>query len=130
MALSYSGDVIQAAARAAEAKQAPVRTIAPREGAQLWFDMLAIPADAPHPAEAQMLIDFLLRPDVIAGITNQVRYPNAIPASLAKVDPAVADNADIYPPPDKMASMFTVGPVDQATARARSRMWARIKAGR
>jgi putrescine transport system substrate-binding protein len=107
-----------------------VRYIAPREGAQLWFDMLGIPADAPHGPEAHALIDFLLRPDVIAGITNQVRYPNAVPASLPKVDPAVAGNPDIYPPPDKLARMFTIGAVDQATARARSRMWARIKAAR
>ncbi len=130
LALSYSGDVIQAAARAAEAKRGTVTYIAPREGAQLWFDMLAIPADAPHAAEAHALIDFLLRPDVIAGITNQVRYPNAVPASRAMVDKAVSDDPDIYPPAAAVAKMFTIGAVDQATARARSRMWARVKAGR
>ncbi len=130
LALSYSGDVIQAAARAAEAKRGTVKYIAPREGAQLWFDMLAIPADAPHAAEAHELIDFLLRPDVIAGITNQVRYPNAVPASRAMVDKAVSDDPDIYPPEAAVAKMFTIGAIDQATARARSRMWARVKAGR
>jgi putrescine transport system substrate-binding protein len=130
LALSYSGDVIQAAARAQEAKRAPIRYIAPKEGVQLWFDLLAIPADAPHPEEAMALIDFLLKPDTIAGITNQVRYPNAVPASLPKVDKAVSENADIYPPADKLAQMFTIGPVDQTTARNRSRMWARFKAGR
>jgi putrescine transport system substrate-binding protein len=130
LALSYSGDVIQAAARAEEAKRGAVVYIAPREGTQLWFDMLAVPADAPHPAEAMALIDFLLRPDVIAGITNQVRYPNAVQASLATVDKAISGNSDIYPPQQKLAGMFTIGAVDQATARARSRMWARFKAGR
>jgi putrescine transport system substrate-binding protein len=130
LALSYSGDVIQAAARAAEAKRGAVKYIAPREGAQLWFDMLAIPADAPHAAEAHALIDFLLRPEVIAGITNQVRYPNAVPASRPLVDKAVAEDPDIYPPDAAVAKMFTIGPVDQATARARSRMWARVKSGR
>jgi putrescine transport system substrate-binding protein len=128
VALSYSGDVIQADARAAEARHPPIRYIAPREGAQLWFDMLAIPADAPHAAEAHALIDFLERPEIIAGITNQVRYPNAVPASLPFVDKAVAQNPDIYPPPDKLAAMFTIGATDQATAKARSRMWARVKA--
>ena len=128
IALSYSGDVIQANARAAEARRGPIKYIAPREGAQLWFDMLAIPADAPHAAEAHELVNFLLRPDVIAGITNQVRYPNAVPSSLLKVDKAVAENPDIYPPPEKLATMFTIGAVDQATAKARSRMWARVKA--
>jgi putrescine transport system substrate-binding protein len=130
LALSYSGDVIQAAARAEEAKRGAVRYIAPREGTQLWFDLLAIPVDAPHPAEALALIDFLLRPDVIAGITNQVRYPNAVPASLGRIEKPVAENSDIYPPAEKLAGMFTIGAVDQATARARSRMWARFKAGR
>jgi putrescine transport system substrate-binding protein len=76
------------------------------------------------------LLNFLLRPDVIAGITNQVRYPNAVSASLPMVDPAVASNPDIYPPPERLARMFTIGATDQATAKARSRMWARIKAGR
>jgi len=128
VALSYSGDVIQADARAAEAKRGPIRYIAPREGAQLWFDMLAVPADAPHPAEALALIDFLLRPEIIAGITNQVRYPNAVPASRRFVDKAVAENADIYPSAEKLAGMFTIGAVDQKTARDRSRMWARVKA--
>lgn len=130
LALSYSGDVIQASARAEGAKRAAVVYVAPREGTQLWFDMLAIPADAPHPAEALALIDFLLRPDVIAGITNQVRYPNAIPASLSSVEKSVSGNPDIYPSPQKLSGMFTIGAVDQATARARSRMWARFKAGR
>jgi len=129
VALSYSGDVIQAASRAAEAGKSPVRYIAPREAAQLWFDMLAIPVDAPHPQEALALIDFLLRPEMMAGITNQVRYPNAVPASLPLVDKAVAGNPDIYPSAERLAGMFTIGATDQATARARSRMWARFKAG-
>jgi putrescine transport system substrate-binding protein len=130
VAMNYSGDVIQAAARADEAKRDAVRYIAPKEGAQLWFDMLAIPADAPHPVEALALIDFLLRPEVMAGITNQVRYPNAVPASVAGVDKDVAGNPDVYPPPEKLARMFTVSATDAATAKARSRMWARFKAAR
>jgi putrescine transport system substrate-binding protein len=66
----------------------------------------------------------------MAGITNQVRYPNAVPASRPLIDKAVADNADIYPPAEKIAGMFTIGAMDQATARDRSRMWARVKAAR
>lgn len=130
MAFSYSGDVIQADARARESRRGPIQYIAPHEGTQLWFDMLAVPKDAPHPAEALALIDFLERPDVMAGITNQVRYPNAVPASLPLVAPEVAGNPDIYPPATKIAGMFTIGAVDATTAKARSRMWARIKAGR
>ena len=74
----------QAAARAAEANRGvTVRYVAPKEGAQIGFDMLAIPADAPHPDTALQFINFLLQPDVMAGITNAVRYPNAVPASRA-----------------------------------------------
>ncbi len=129
-ALSYSGDVIQASSRAVEAKREPPRYVTPKEGAQLWFDMLAIPADAPHPAEALALIDYLLRPGVMAGITNQVHYANAVPASLPNIAKDIAADPGIYPSAEILAHTFTVGATDQATARARSRMWARIKAAR
>lgn len=130
LAFSYSGDVIQAAVRAKEAKRDfTVRYVAPKEFAQLWFDMLAIPRDAPHAAEAHALIDFLLRPDVMAGITNTVHYPNAVPASRAKVSPDILADPNVYPPPEAMARFFTVAAVPQAATRARGRMWSRVKAG-
>jgi putrescine transport system substrate-binding protein len=128
--LAYSGDVIQAAARAAEAgKGVALRYVAPKEGAQLWFDMLAVPADAPHPAEAHAFINFMLRPEVMAGNTNTVRYPNAVPASAAGIDPAVAADPAVSPPAAVRARFFTIAAVPQDAARARSRMWARFKAG-
>jgi putrescine transport system substrate-binding protein len=131
LALSYSGDIIQAAARAKEAGTGRViRYLAPREGAQLWFDMLAVPKDAPHPAEAMAFINFMLQPEVIAGVTNQVRYPNAVPASLPSVRREIAANPDVYPPEAARANFFTVGPVPAEAARARARMWTRFKAGR
>ncbi len=130
LVLSYSGDVIQAAARAAEARDGVgVRYVAPKEGAQLWFDMLAIPTDAPHPDAALAFINFILQPDVIAGVTNRVRYPNAVPASRPMVHPDLLDDPNIYPPPGRMASFFTVGATPPASERARNRMWARFKAG-
>ncbi len=131
LVFSYSGDIVQAQARADEAgRGVHVHYAAPRQGAQLWFDMLAMPADAPHPAEALAFIDFVLRPAVMAGITNQVRYANAIPASRPDIRPAIANDPDIYPPPEQMARFFTVGAVAPAAERARTRMWARFKAGR
>ena len=131
LALSYSGDVIQAAGRADEAARGTkIRYLAPREGAQLWFDMLAIPRDAPHPAEALAFIDFMLRPDVIAGITNQVHYPNAVAASRSGIKPEIAADPDVYPPPEAMRRFFTISSVTPEVARARSRVWARFKAGR
>ncbi len=129
LVLDYSGDVIQAAARAAAAKGAPVAYVAPKEFTQLWFDMLAVPKDAPHAQLALQFINFLLQPDVMAGITNVVRYPNAVPASLPKVDPAIRNDPSVYPSAAALANSFTVTAVSQAAVRARTRMWARFKAG-
>ncbi|HVY16798.1 MAG TPA: polyamine ABC transporter substrate-binding protein [Rhodopila sp.] len=130
LALDYSGDVVQAATRAAAAGNGvQVRYVAPKEGAQLAFDMLAVPADAPHKADAMALVNFLMQPDVMAAITNKVRYPNAVPASDALINPAILNDPSIYPPAAAQAHFFTVGPVPPAAARARSRMWLRLKAG-
>ena len=91
--------------------------------------MLAIPKDAPHPAEAMQFINFLLQPDVMAAITNQVRYPNAVPAARALVDAAVRDDPNVYPD-SASPRFFTARATSQAADRARTRMWARFKAGR
>lgn len=130
LVLDYSGDVIQAAARAREAKNGiTVVYVAPKEGAQVAFDMLAIPADAPHPDAALAFINFLLQPPVMAGITNVTRYPNAVPASLPLIKPDIAGDPSIFPTQAQMAGFFTIGPVPQSAERPRSRMWARFKAG-
>jgi putrescine transport system substrate-binding protein len=131
LAFGYSGDMIQAGLQAQEANRGvTVRYVAPRGGAQLWFDLLAIPADAPNPEAAHAFINSLLQPDVMASITNHVRYPNGVPASRALVAAEIANDPAVFPPEALKASFFTIGPVPQAVERARSRMWARFKAGR
>ena len=86
VAVGYSGDMLQARDRAAEAGQGVKLAYAiPREGAQVGFDMLAIPADAPHPANALKFIDFILRPETAAAITNFVYYANPNKAATALV---------------------------------------------
>jgi putrescine transport system substrate-binding protein len=131
LALTYSGDVIQAGARAREAgRPYEIRYAAPREGAQLWFDMLAIPADAPNPDAAHVFINFLLRPDVMAGITNHVRYPSAVPAARALLRPDVADDPSVHPDAAALANAFVAGTPPAAVERARARLWSRFKAGR
>jgi len=131
LAFTYSGDVIQAAVRAGEANRGvTVQYVAPKEAAQLWFDTLAVPRDAPNPDNALAFINFLLQPDVMADITNHVRYPNAVPASRGGIAPEIANDPNIYPPPEQMAHFFTVAAVPPAAERARSRIWARFKAGR
>ncbi|HWT07929.1 MAG TPA: polyamine ABC transporter substrate-binding protein [Roseomonas sp.] len=131
VALTYSGDVIQAGARAREAgRGVEVGYVMPREGAQLWFDMMAIPADAPNPEDAQRFINFLLQPDVMAGITNHVRYPNAVPASRPLVNEAVRNDPNVFPPAEALAAGFVAGTPPREAERARTRLWSRFKAGR
>jgi putrescine transport system substrate-binding protein len=131
IAFDYSGDVVQAAARAKEAKQGvTVSYILPKQGAQVAFDMLAIPADAPNPDNALAFINFVLRPAVMAGITDVTRYPNAVPASRQMIRPELLADTNIFPTEAQMATFFTPAPVPQAAERARNRMWARFKAGK
>lgn len=130
MAMDYSGDVAQAAARAKEAKRGVVVTyVAPKEGSELGFDMLTIPADAPHPENALKFINFALQPDVMAAITNFVSYPNGVPASKAMIRKDILDNPAVYPPASVASAFFTTTAVPQAAERERTRMWARFKAG-
>ena len=124
LVFDYSGDVSQAASRAAESKLAPVRYVAPKEGAEVGFDILAIPADAPHKDAALAFIDFVLRPEVMAGITRVTHYPNAVPASRA-----LLTDTSMFPSDAEMARYFTIGPVPQAAERQRTRLWAAFKAG-
>ncbi|MFC3126435.1 polyamine ABC transporter substrate-binding protein [Pseudoroseomonas globiformis] len=131
VALTYSGDVIQAKARAEEAgRGVAIGYVQPKEGAQLWFDMLAIPADAPNPEAAQRFINFLLQPAVIAGVTNAVHYPNAVPAATPLVDEAVREDANVYPTPEMLSRTFVATVMSSQAERARSRLWNRFKAGR
>ena len=130
LVLSFSGDVLQAQARAAKAGNEGIRYSIPSEGTMIWFDMMAIPADAPNPDAAHAFIDFVLDPQVMAGITNFVQYGNAVPASLPHVDAAVRDNPLVFPTPEMRAKMFTVRPAGQAFDRARTRARTQITTGR
>jgi putrescine transport system substrate-binding protein len=130
VALGYSGDVIQARNRAREAGS-PVEIAfrVPREGAQMAIDMLAIPRDAPHPDNAHRFIDYILRPEVIAPITNAVSYPNPNLAATALVDPGIRDDPGIYPPPEVMRLLYLDEPAPRAYERLRTRVWNRVKSG-
>jgi putrescine transport system substrate-binding protein len=130
LALDYSGDVDQAGARAKEAGNGVIVTyVVPKEGAEVGFDMLAIPSDAPHKQAALAFIDFVLRPDIMARITDSTRYPSAIPATRALVRPDLLQDPNIFPPDAVMQRFFTIGPSAPAADRARTRLWARFKAG-
>jgi putrescine transport system substrate-binding protein len=130
LTIDYAGDVAQAAARAKEAgRGVTVRYVTPKEGAEIGFDMLAIPADAPHKDNALAFINFLLQPKVMAGNTNVTLYPNAVPASRPLVRPDLTGPDGVFPTDAQLATYFTIGPIPPAAERARSRLWARFKAG-
>jgi len=130
IALGYSGDVIQARDRAREAESgAEIAFRVPREGAQMSIDMLGIPVDAPHPDNAHRFIDYLLRPEVIAAITNTVSYPNPNLAATAFVRREIRDDPGIYPP-DAVRRLFYIDrPAPRAYERVRMRAWNRMKSG-
>jgi putrescine transport system substrate-binding protein len=131
LVVGFSGDVKQAQKRAAEAKgDVTVAYSIPKEGAQLWFDNFAIPKDAPHPAEAHALINYLLRPEVAAENTNFVSYANGNLASQKFVDKAILDDHGIYPDAATMAKLYTITAHDQKVQRLINRLWTRIKTGR
>lgn len=130
VALGYSGDVIQARNRARDAGNGVrIAFRVPREGAQFAIDMLAIPKDAPHPDNALKFIDYILRPAVIAAISDAVSYPNPNLAATALVAPEIRDDPGIYPP-EAVKKLFYIDlPAPRDYERARTRAWNRVKAG-
>lgn len=130
LAVMWSGDAGIAASRAEEAgKDFQVTYVIPKEGAQVWFDMMAIPKDAPHPQNAHALINHILGAEQIARITNAVTYANAVPASLPMVDPDIAEDPMIYPPPEIKDRLYVVSPYDQRTQRILTRLWQKVLTG-
>ena len=127
--VGFSGDVKQAQKRAAEAKGGvEIAYSIPKEGAQLWFDNLAIPRDAPHPQEALALINYLIKPEVAAKNTNYVSYANGdLPSQY--IDKSILDDRTIYPDAATMTKFYTIIAHDQKTQRLINRLWTRIKTG-
>jgi putrescine transport system substrate-binding protein len=129
--VGFSGDIKQAQKRAAEAKGGvEIAYAIPKEGAQLWFDNLAIPRDARNVAEAHEFIDFLQRPEVAAKNSNFVAYANGNLASQKFVAKEVLEDRTIYPDEATMARLYTMKAHDAATTRLMNRLWTRIKTGR
>jgi putrescine transport system substrate-binding protein len=129
LVIGFSGDVKQAQTRAAQAKGGiELGYSIPKEGAQLWFDTLAIPRDAPDPEEAHELINYLLKPEVAAKNTNYVSYANGdLPSQL--VDKSILDDRTIYPDAATMANFYTIIAHDPKTQRLINRLWTRIRTG-
>jgi len=124
LALTYTGDAGMAAARAAEANQ-PFEVLfrIPQEGTLIWFDTMAIPVDAPHPQAARVFIDYMLKPESIAELTNELYFANANRASAPLIDEAVSGDPDIYPPAEVRAKLFPEQIQSLKQQRQRTRLW-------
>jgi Spermidine/putrescine-binding periplasmic protein len=130
LALGWNGDFLIAGDRATEAKNGvEVQYRIPKEGTQLWIDNLAIPADAPHPNNALLFINFLMEPQIAADGANFVNYATPNKAALPLIKPELRNNPDVYPPPDVMAKLFPDKVATPAVDRLRTRTWTRIKTG-
>jgi putrescine transport system substrate-binding protein len=130
VAVGYNGDVLQARDRAREAnKGIEIKYVVPKEGSILWFDMLAIPKDAPDPDSAYAFIDYMMTPQVAADVSNFRRYANANLASQPLLQAAVRDDPGIYPPAE-LRQKLAVQLADSADqTRAITRVWQKFKTG-
>jgi len=131
VAIGWSGDVLQAKKRAAEAKNGvEIAYVIPKEGAGLYFDMLAIPKDAKHPQNAHKFLNFLMRPEIIADISNFVSYANAVPASKPLLKKDILNNPGVYPSAETQAHLFTFAVVPPKIDRIYTRVWTTVKTGK
>jgi putrescine transport system substrate-binding protein len=135
LVVGWSGDIMQARSRAAEAKNdaksdVEIGYTIPKEGAQMFFDNLAIPADAQHVAEAYELINYLYRPEVAAKNSDFLSYANGNLASERLIDPKILNDKNIYPDEATLSKLFVITARDPATQRIINRLWTKVKTGR
>ena len=131
LVVGWSGDIKQSQRRAIETKNGvEIGYSIPKEGAQMFFDNLAIPKDASHVPEAHVFINYLLRPEVAAKNSNLVAYANGNLASQKFIDKAVLDDKSVYPDAVTMSRLYTVSARDQKSQRFVNRLWTKIKTGR
>jgi putrescine transport system substrate-binding protein len=130
IAVAYNGDVMQSRDRAREAnKGIDIKYVVPKEGSIVWFDMLAIPKDAPDPESAYIFMNNMMDPHVIANISNFKRYANANAASAQFVLPAVKNDPGIYPPAAQFEKLVVQQADSAEQTRAITRMWQKFKSG-
>jgi len=128
VAMAWSSDYAIAIDRArAAGLDLPLSFTIPVEGTANTVNGWLIPFDAPDVAEAHEFINYMLRPDVIAKVTNDTHYPNEIPGSRPFLNPNILNDPALYPPPELRARAFMPGEIKASTERLRTRTWTRIK---
>ena len=128
IAMSWSSDYALSRARArAVGVNVNLAFSVPKEGANQNFTSLLIPEGAPHPQAAYEFINFMLRPDVIAAITNEIYYGNDNAASRSLINPTILADETLYPTPAIEARLYRADEASAATERIRTRTWTRVK---
>ena len=129
--VGYSGDILQAKKRAEEAKNGiEIAYAIPKEGALMWFDSMAIPADAPNKDNAFAFINFMMKPEIAARNSNFVSYASGNLAAKALIKPEIANNPGIYPTADVMGRLFTNSSPDEKLQKQITRLWTKVKTGK
>ncbi|WP_299147451.1 polyamine ABC transporter substrate-binding protein [uncultured Tateyamaria sp.] len=130
VAVGWSGDILQARDRAAEAENGvEIEYYAPKEGALMWFDNMAIPVDAPNPDGAHKFLNFIMDAQNMAAASNYVYYANGNLASQEFLVEDVIGDVAIYPDAATLENLYTTTPYDAKTQRTVTRMWTKIKSG-
>jgi len=130
VALGWSGDISIARQRAIDGKTGQnIEVLIPKNGGLLFFDVMVIPADAPHPDNAHKFIDYILRPEVHASLTNKVFYANPNAASKKFIKPEVANNPKVFPSDADMARMAAPDAINNDLRRTMTRMFTSFKTG-
>lgn len=131
VAFGYSGDVFQARSRAEEARKGVnIGYAIPKEGANLWFDLLAIPKDAKNVKEAHAFINYLLQPEVIAKVSNYVGYANPNPKAGELMNAELRQDETVYPPQAVMDKLYVMKELPPQLLRLETRSWTRVKSGK
>ena len=131
VAFGYSGDVFQARSRAEEAKKGVnIGYAIPKEGANLWFDLLAIPKDAKNVKEAHAFINYLLQPEVIAKVSDYVGYANPNPQAGELMNAELRQDETVYPPQAVMDKLYVMKELPPQILRLETRSWTRVKSGK
>lgn len=130
LAVGWSGDVFQARDRADEADNGVnVNYIIPKEGALMWFDQMAIPADAANVKEAHIFLDYIMRPEVIAKASNYVVYASGNEAAQEFVDAEILEDKAVYPDAETLKKLYVTTPYPPKVQRIITRSWTAVKSG-
>ena len=131
LAIGYSGDILQARNRAEEAKNGQTIALSlPKEGAQMWFDQMAIPADAKNVEEAHAFLNYVMRPEVTAKASNYLNYASGNLASQAFLDEGIKGDTSIYPDAATMDRLYVKTPYDAKSQRIVTRAWTKVVTGK